>query len=81
MDAREEKGEHVQELEDDPEPQPIISASKALCMLAELDRFLEQGGGEKYAKLRAAIPMAKREIRREVSKNKVQTDITSFFSK
>ena len=79
LNAREERGEHVQELDDD-EPVPIISASKALFMLSELDRFFQQNEGNECAKLRAAIPKARREIRREVERSKVQADIRSFIN-
>ena len=79
LNAREEEGEHIQELEDDPEPEPVISASKASFMLMELGRFLQEREGEVYEKLHAAIPMAQREIRKEVNSSKVQTDIRSFL--
>lgn len=81
LNAREESGEHVIELDEDPEPAPVMSVASALSALADLNRFFQDRVGDEYAQARALVPKLRRDLRRELDSSREQADIRRYFTK
>lgn len=81
LNEREESGEHVIELDEDPEPAPTMSVASAMTALAELNHFFQDRVGDDFAQARALVPKLRRELRKELNDSKEQADIRSYFSK
>jgi hypothetical protein len=83
LDVREAKGEHLEELEPEPapEPKPLMSWKQASVALSDLARLFEVEIGTIPDTAHDVLPQMQRYARQQIEAAKKQTSITAFTFK
>lgn len=80
LDAREANGEHIEEMDVDPEPEVCeMTLLEACSAVTGLERLMHSRVGEVPDEARAFLSKLKRYIRREFNSALQQRSITSYF--
>ena len=79
-DRKEANREHVPELEaPEPEPEPLISYSEAICTLAKLNTLFQSETGPDFTEAKVLLPKLTRTLCKKCNNTLEQADICSFF--
>lgn len=78
LDEREAAGEHLAELDPEPEPEPLMTWKQAGTALSKLAHLFETENGAIPGAARDLLPRLQRYVQQKVESSKKQASITAF---